>query len=603
MTGNDPQLYFGEDGAPRSARFGDIYYSLQDGLAESQAVFLAGCHLPDAWAAGEPFTVLELGFGTGLNIAALMQMWTESRPAGGHLHIFSIEGFLMSSEAAHAALGNWPELSAFTDALLAQWPKARRGLHYMDFRQWGVSVTLALMDVHDALDAWSGPADAIFLDGFSPALNPDMWSEAVFHRIAAKSAPGARLATFTVAGFVRRGLQAAGFSIEKHPGFGRKRERLEAVYVGPATRPTPGPRHKAHMRIAVVGAGIAGASLIYQARLLGIAADLFDSDGAGAGASGNAAALVMPRLDAGDNAISALFADAHAYAAALYRRLAPDAVLAEGVYQCESGPRDSSRFDKIGDQAIHAAGTVTRFVQGEACLVPAAAGLRLSDALVIEPHKVLAGLIGDTAIIREAVTQWAVLPDGRITLRTCGEAERTYDAVVIACGAGVFDFGGLAVQHDLRAVRGQLEAADCSLSLAHGVSWGGYAVPTPSGILFGATHDRDDRRLDSREADRLRNIASLRQCLPDHAGAIMPSTMRSRVSIRVTTRDYMPMAGEVSSGVFALTGLGARGFCLGPLLARAVLCDITAAPSPLPGVAKNLLRPERLAVPQLTYNL
>ena len=103
-AGNDPGLWFAEDGAPRSRRFGDIYYSPDDGLGESRAVFLSGCHLPQAWMGRERFTVLELGFGTGANIAALMQLWSENRPAGGHLHIFTVEGFLMPADAARKAL-------------------------------------------------------------------------------------------------------------------------------------------------------------------------------------------------------------------------------------------------------------------------------------------------------------------------------------------------------------------------------------------------------------------------------------------------------------------------------------------------------------------
>ena len=98
----DNPLDWSEPGAPRSRRFGDVYYSLEDGLAESRAVFLAGCGLPDAWAGRARFTVGELGFGTGLNIAALLHLWRESG-ASGRLHIFSIEGFPVAREDAERA--------------------------------------------------------------------------------------------------------------------------------------------------------------------------------------------------------------------------------------------------------------------------------------------------------------------------------------------------------------------------------------------------------------------------------------------------------------------------------------------------------------------
>jgi tRNA 5-methylaminomethyl-2-thiouridine biosynthesis bifunctional protein len=224
----DPGLYFAEDGAPRSGRFGDIYYSLEDGLEETRHLFFKGCGLPEAWADRSAFCVAELGFGTGLNIAALLELWSQTRRPEMQLEIFSLEGFLMPREAAAQALAAFPGIKPFAEALLAQWPSNREGFHYMDFPQWGAHLTLALMPAPRALALWQGKADAWFLDGFSPALNPDMWSEPIIQAIAAHSAPGARLATFTAASAVRRSLSAAGFSVDKQPGYGRKRERLIA---------------------------------------------------------------------------------------------------------------------------------------------------------------------------------------------------------------------------------------------------------------------------------------------------------------------------------------------------------------------------------------
>src|SRR5690349_9307849 len=113
-----PQLTWTEEGEPRSGRFGDVYFSRDDGLAETRAVFLDGCGLPDAWAGRPCFTVAELGFGTGLNIAALLNLWRRVRPEGGRLHIFSIEGFPLTADEAARALGAWPELAEATQALI-----------------------------------------------------------------------------------------------------------------------------------------------------------------------------------------------------------------------------------------------------------------------------------------------------------------------------------------------------------------------------------------------------------------------------------------------------------------------------------------------------
>jgi tRNA 5-methylaminomethyl-2-thiouridine biosynthesis bifunctional protein len=592
MSANDPQLFFADDGTPRSARFGDIYYSPQDGLSESRAVFLQGCRLPEAWCNGGQFSVLELGFGTGLNVAALMQLWTDNRPAGGHLHIFSVEGFLMPADAAGAALSNWPELDVFRDALLAQWPKSRHGFHHMDFPQWGVSLTVALMDVREALSAWGGPADAVFLDGFSPALNPDMWSEDVFQRIAARSRPGARLATFTVAGFVRRGLQLAGFVVEKRPGFGRKRERLEAVLPdAPTIRPCP-------TRMAVIGAGIAGASLAYQASRLGIQVDVFEMQRVGAGASGNDAALVTPRLDAGDMVTAGLFADAHVYATGLYRREWPQSLIAEGVYHCESQPRDAMRFDRLADQPVFAEGALTRFGRASIEDLPDTCGLVMHDALTVEPERVLAGLLVHATVVADRVTR--ILPQASgAELLTASGGHHTYDVVVVACGDGVFDLETIAADHDLRPVRGQVETVQSKIRPPHGISWGGYLAPSRNGFLFGATHDREDRDATSRETDRQRNFESLKARLPHMAEALADQDIRSRASVRVTTRDHLPLAGELAPGLHALTGLGARGFCLAPLLARDIVAQIGGAPPCLPQAVRQRLASTRL---QRTYS-
>src|SRR6185369_2270483 len=132
-----PALEWTDDGQPRSRRFGDVYFSAQDGLAETRAVFLDGCGLPDAWAGRRSFTVGELGFGTGLNIAALLDLWGRTRPTGARLHILSVEAYPVSADEAARALAHWPELAEIAGLLTSRWPGRARGRPRVDLPELG----------------------------------------------------------------------------------------------------------------------------------------------------------------------------------------------------------------------------------------------------------------------------------------------------------------------------------------------------------------------------------------------------------------------------------------------------------------------------------
>src|SRR5579859_1811401 len=378
-------LTWTDDGQPRSRLYDDVYFSAEDGLAEARAVFLQGCGLPDAWAARDRFTVAELGFGTSLNVLALIELWSRTRPPGGRLHIFSVEAHPITADEARRALTGWPELSVLAARLTAQWPGQAKGPHRIEFPDLGVILDVAVGEVEDALAGWSGRADAWFLDGFAPARNPAMWRDEVLSLVAARSHAGAVAATFTVAGQVRRGLAAAGFEVARAPGFGRKRERLTAALPGPA------PVAAATRQVAIVGAGVGGAAAARAVRALGGEALVFDSEGRGAGASGNPAALVTPRLDAGLAEPARLFAQAFRRATALYADV-PGLIVARGALQFAVGPQDAGRFAKIARSDLFEPGALEMLTPAQASArvgESAPETLELHDGLVIEPSVVL----------------------------------------------------------------------------------------------------------------------------------------------------------------------------------------------------------------------
>ncbi|HEY2662209.1 MAG TPA: tRNA (5-methylaminomethyl-2-thiouridine)(34)-methyltransferase MnmD [Caulobacteraceae bacterium] len=590
MALTDPSpVIWDETGAPRSRLFDDVYFSATDGLAESRAVFLQGCGLPQAWRGRRRFVVGELGFGSGLNIVALLDLWARTREPGARLNIFSIEAHPMTAADAARVLGAWPELAGLAAQLTRRWPRRAGGFHRLDFDEIGASLDLAVLDAAEALSAWNGAADAWFLDGFSPAANPGMWSDAVLAGVGRRSAPGARIATFTVAGAVRRGLAAQGFAVDKRPGFGRKRERLEAIWAGaPAEEPPP-------PRVAIVGAGVAGAALARAFAAQGLRATVIEAQGVGAGASGNPAALVMPRLDAGGGAVAQLYAQAFARAVDLFDA-EPAVVIAESAVQLEVGPKDPDRFDRIAASDLFEAGAVTRLspdATGEARGETAGGGLSFTQARTIEPGAVLNAWLDGAEFINATVC--GLEPDAgrwRLIDRDGGRIVHV-DLVCLANGLAARD---LARDLPLAPVRGQVSIALGPDRPAAAIG-GGYLIPTRDGLLFGATHDRDDMGEDVRPQDHERNLELLAQVRPDLAEAARNWPLSGRAGVRAACPDFLPLAGALEGrpGLFVLSGLGSRGFCAAPLLAEHVAALALGAPSPLPQALAQIVDPARFA--------
>jgi tRNA U34 5-methylaminomethyl-2-thiouridine-forming methyltransferase MnmC len=215
-----------EGDMPFSTRFGDHFYSRENGLAETRHVFIAGNRLLERWQAQNNFHIGELGFGTGLNMLTTWQAWKAQRRSGQNLTLTSFEKFPLDSETLNRALANWPELADEVAALLAVWPQPKPLEDLVVDLDDGVRLQLLIGDAAARLTAWDGSADAWYLDGFAPARNPDMWSADLLGAVFDKTKPGGTFATYAAAGFVRRNLQAAGFTVDRLPGHGMKREML-----------------------------------------------------------------------------------------------------------------------------------------------------------------------------------------------------------------------------------------------------------------------------------------------------------------------------------------------------------------------------------------
>jgi len=239
MTPPEPVLW--RDGAPHSKRFGDVYRTRYNALAQARSVFLHGCGLPGRWQQQTQFTLLEIGFGLGLNFLTSWAAWAADPRRCAHLHYIGIEAFPVSADdllrSAQAldqtsdSLAN--QIQPLAKRLAVQWRGIRRGVNHFSLEDQGLTLELLVGDVQPMLATLNDPVDAVYLDGFSPALNPDMWSEQTLALVAQRCQPGTRLATYTVAGVVRRHLTTLGFEVCKSAGLPPKRERLQAVFGSP----------------------------------------------------------------------------------------------------------------------------------------------------------------------------------------------------------------------------------------------------------------------------------------------------------------------------------------------------------------------------------
>lgn len=597
-----PELDWKPDGTPVATAMGDVYFSVEDGLAETRAVFLKACGLPEKWAGRSHFTVAELGFGTGLNLLALWQMWRAHRPNPlAKIDFISFEGFPLEREQAARALLRWPELADLAQQLLAKWPARARGVQAIELGD-GVRLSLHFDDILHALPNSQFQAEAWFLDGFSPAKNETMWAPQIYPLLMERSRPGAVVGTYTVAGAVRRGLAAAGFEVSKQPGFGRKRERLQAICPAehePLLAATCFSTGEGVRKAAVIGGGIAGVCTARRFAARGAEVTLFDrAHGLGQGASGNRLALLMPRLDAADTGQARVLIASYLRALETYRDL-PGATPVP-VAQRPRDETERSRFAKVlADPPLPP--EMLGALEG--------GGLRHTGCLVLEPKLLLPALLGDEVECRMGET-----PEIDLQARTvAGEA---YDAIVLANGMGMAGYDQtrwLALEPRL----GQVEMGHSEDELTSAVAAGHYALALGQARLWGATFEPTDRDEPETTPDaRARNAEALAGLVPD--GWVSEAEPTSRAGIRATTQDKLPIAGQlpdydatllshrdarhgravtspmpVHEGVWLLGGLGARGFTFAPLLAEAIASAAFGDALPLGRAEADLVAPAR----------
>lgn len=230
-----------EDDCPHSPRFGDVYRARAGGLQQARTVFVQGCHVAQRWAGASQFCILETGFGLGLNFLATWEAWRADAKRCAQLHYVAIEAYPVAAadvlRSAQVLAPNDSPWMAQASALADAWSHVQPGVQHWVFEGGALRLTLAIGHVMPMLQELDCTANAVYLDGFSPAKNPDMWSPATLQAVAAHCQPGSTLATYTVAATVRHALTAAGFKVRRRPGVPPKWHRLEGVFEHPAAAP------------------------------------------------------------------------------------------------------------------------------------------------------------------------------------------------------------------------------------------------------------------------------------------------------------------------------------------------------------------------------
>jgi len=643
-----------ENGAPHSQAFDDVYFSRQDGRAETHHVFLNANRLPErfaAWQARRAFVIGETGFGTGLNMLCAWQCFEHHAPPAARLHLVSTEKFPLDRESLARALSVWPMLADYARTLCQQWPDAVAGVHRLLL---GPRVTLDLHfgDTTERLGLLDGKVDAWFLDGFAPANNPQMWQPALFAVMAARSRPGATFATFTCAGVVKHGLKAAGFAWQKVPGFGRKREMLAGHIDAPPddtrrqsapwfTPPAAQPARHA----VVIGAGIAGASVAAALARRGVAVTVVEKTAPAAGGSGNRQGALYVKLAADTNNQSRFYLAGLMYSRRLLDVLDPSHRLWQpsGVVQLALSEKEAARQRRFCEHhplpAELVRGLDHAALNDKAGIaVPAAQGLFYPQAGWVRPAALCNHLLsqpGITLTLGEARALERKEDGWRVTLADA--ASINADQVVIASAHLANRFTqteALALQ----PVRGQVS----EIPLPDGVTGpervvcaGGYAPPALDGVLtVGASFVPDCAEDDLCPRDHTHNLAELEHMLPAlsralvEAGAeLRPEQMHGRAAIRAASPDKTPYAGPVPNaaawredyaalgkdasqtfttagkhhaGLWVSAAHGSRGFSSAPLCAEVIASHLCDEPLPLEAPLADHLHPGRRLIRALS---
>ncbi|WP_108651522.1 bifunctional tRNA (5-methylaminomethyl-2-thiouridine)(34)-methyltransferase MnmD/FAD-dependent 5-carboxymethylaminomethyl-2-thiouridine(34) oxidoreductase MnmC [Dongshaea marina] len=644
------QIQWNERGTPVSDTFDDVYFSCDNGLAETQYVFLEQNELPERWSTHphSQFVIGETGFGTGLNFLAAWQLFREYLKSSAHsqcqrLHFISVEKHPLARHDLEKALLSWPELSSLSEQLIARYPQAVPGCHRIIFDGGRATLDLwlgeALECFGDMATTSRGLVDCWFLDGFAPAKNPEMWQQPLFEKMALLSREKASCATFTAAGFVRRGLIEAGFNMRKVKGFGHKRDmlagRLGQLKAAQTLAPCDQRAPSSASSFTVIGGGLASACTTLALTRRGKRVRLLcEGSELATGASGNRQGALYPLLNGEHDRLSQFYSLAFGYSHRLVETLAESYPIAHdwcGVTQLAYDAKSKAKLDKMREanfpdslvkplsvdeterlSGVELGVTGVSYPQG-GWIYPK----ELTQALIAEAHK--SGLLElryncrVTELMRHQ-EQWL------LTTRDGEKLEA--EAVIVAAGANCTDFSPLA-ELPVSPVRGQVSHLPTQppiQDLKTVLCYQGYCTPTHQGShCIGASFIRGERSVKFSLEEHQQNKQRLVDSLPalKWPSELDFSKPDGRAGLRCTSRDHLPLVGQATNypelkerakhlspgksaelqcyqpELYLIAALGSRGLCSAPLCGELLAAQLCGEPLPQSHQQLRELSPNR----------
>jgi tRNA 5-methylaminomethyl-2-thiouridine biosynthesis bifunctional protein len=630
---------FDAAGTPWSPDYGDVFHSADSGPAQARHVFLAGNDLPARWAGARVFTIVETGFGLGLNFLATWQAWRADAARPERLHYVSIEKHPFLREGLAALHARYPEFAPLAAELQAAWPLPLPGLHRLHFESERVALTLALGDVADVLPQLRLAADAFFLDGFSPERNSDMWTTGVMRLLARLARPGATAATYTAARGVRDALAAAGFAPGLRPGFGRKRSMLAARFAPPGLRRDAPPAQPqwSERRAIVIGAGLAGAAVSERLVARGWRIDLVERHPAPAmEASGIAAGVFHPHLSRDDSILSRLTRAGSLYALGRWRALEAAGERFSwaccGALQMAKDAKEEARMAAtvrgLGFPVAYVDYLPRASARDRAGGDLRAGGWWFPEGGWMRPGELVAAQIsaarargGLTFHAGSAVHELASEGGRWKALAADGTVIARAPVVVLANAADAARLAALGAP--LKRVRGQLTLlpGGSFAALRAVLAGAGHLAPSADGTaVVGATYDFDDEDAEPREEGHTGNLARLEKLLPGAAARFDPASLGGSVGFRCVATDRLPLIGALpdapaldgpragvpaqrdlprTPGLYGLLALGSRGLTWAALGAEQLAGMIEGEPPPLESDLVDATDPGRFALRRL----